>query len=268
MKRLAFLLICVYLFSIFFRQNVYGEEKTFDGSFTRLSGQVKVRRANSTEWDNAEENMPVYSADQIRTGANSEAEITFDEGTIIRLEENSYIIINEAVLEEKTKLKRLVVKANKGRVLSNLEKFAHPKSKFEIQGPGGVVAAARGTEFLVEISPDEKVEVAVFGGVVGVKNEKIYPGKEIFVNEEKETVVEPGKEPFAPRNLTEKFLKYREEKIKNFHERVAKNRQGMAELRRRRMEWIEKKKTKRLERIKERKRQMEMRLDEKRKRKK
>ncbi|GEM_PF-1518747 len=245
--------------------SVYAEEKSFEGSFTRIVGEVKIKNASSTEWVSAEENMLVSRGDRIKTETGSEAEITFDEGTIIRLEPESSITINESILEEKTQLKKLVVKVNNGRVLSNLEKFTHPKSKFEIQGPGGIVAAVRGTEFVFEVSKDETVEVAVFGGMVGVKNEKISAEKEIFVSEEKETVVKPDKEPLEPRNLTEKFLKYRAEKIKAFHQRVAENRKRIDQIRQKRMEWIEKKKTKRMEKIEERKRKIDLRLEEKRK---
>lgn len=272
MKRILLILAVIGVFLSSAVNSVYSEEKTsgvnrsgshLEGSFTMVSGRVKVRRGNLSEWVNAEENMPVSLADQIKIGAKSEAEITFDEGTIIRLEPESFIVINESILEEKTQLKKLVIKVNNGRVLSNLEKFVHPKSKFQIQGPGGVVVAVRGTEFVVEVSKDETVEVAVFGGLVSVKNEKVSPEKEIFVSEEKETIVRPGKEPIEPRNLTEKFLKYREEKIKNFHQRVAENRRRIDQIRQKRMEWIEKRKAERIEKIEERKRKIELKLEEK-----
>lgn len=245
--------------------SVYGEEKSFEGSFTRLVGEVKIKKASSAKWVNAEENMPVYRGDRIKTETGSEAEITFDEGTIIRLEPESSITINESTLEEKSNLRKLVVKVNNGRVLSNLEKFIHPNSKFEMQGPGGIVAAVRGTEFVFEVSKDETVEIAVFGGMVGVKNEKISAEKEILVSKEKETIVKPDKEPLEPRNLTEKFLKYRAEKIKAFHERVAENRRRLDQIRQKRMEWVEKRKAERMERIEERKREIELKLQEKRK---
>jgi len=263
MKKILLILVVISVFLSSAANYVYGEEKTLEGSFTRIIGQVKIRRENSLEWINAEENMPIYPLDQIKIGTKSEAEITFDEGTIIRLEEESFLIINEVILEEKTQFKKFVLKINNGQVLSNLEKFIHPKSKFEIQGPGGVVVAARGTEFLVEVSKDKKVEIAVFGGMVGVKNEKVSPEKEILVPEEKETIVELSKEPLRPRNLTEKFLRYRAEKIHNFRQRIIQNRRRINELRKRKREWLERKKLRRLERIEEKKRKIELELQEK-----
>ncbi len=238
-----------------------------EGSFTRVIGQIKIRKANTAEWANAEENMPVSLSEQIRSGMKSEAEITFDEGTIVRLEPESFLSINESTFEETTQLKKLVVIANKGRVAANLEKFVHPKSKFEIKGPGGVVAAVRGTEFVFDVSQNETVELAVFGGAVSVRNEKVVRGREFLVPQEKETVVKPGEEPLAPRDLTEKYLKYREEKIRAFHERVTENRRRREEIRQRRELWLEKKKMQRREKIEDRKKQIEQRLEEKRKKK-
>ncbi|HCJ67407.1 MAG TPA: hypothetical protein DHV62_08835, partial [Elusimicrobia bacterium] len=254
MKKLLFFVL---IFSLIVIHNLSFVVNTcfasgLEGSFTRVIGQIKIRKANSSEWTNAEENMPVSLSDQIRSGAKSEAEITFDEGTIIRLEPESFVSISESTFEEKTQLKKLIIKANNGRVATNLEKFVHPKSKFEIQGPGGVVAAVRGTEFVFDISQDETVELAVFGGAVSVRNEKVAPEKEFLIPQEKETVVKPGKEPLAPRNLTEKFLKYREEKIKAFHERVAENRKRRDEIRQRRMLWLEQRKIQRKERMENR----------------
>ncbi len=242
---------------------ISAEEKSLEGTFTHLIGEVKVKSTNSNEWVNAEQNMPVYRGDKIRTGTNSEAEITFDEGTVIRLEAKSFLIIEETVFEEKTKVNKFIIRAESGRILSNLEKSVKAKSKFEIRGPGGTVAATRGTEFVFEVAEDKSVQVAVFGGKVGVKNEQVAPGKEILVEQEKETLIKLGSEPERPRALTEKMLKYREEKVLAFRKRVEANRMKLEEVRKRKLEWIEKKKLKRSEDIEMRKKIREEKLRKK-----
>jgi len=227
---------------------ISAEEKSLEGTFTHLIGEVKVKSTNSNEWVNAEQNMPVYRGDKIRTGTNSEAEITFDEGTVIRLEAKSFLIIEETVFEEKTKVNKFIIRAESGRILSNLEKS---------------VKATRGTEFVFEVAEDKSVQVAVFGGKVGVKNEQVAPGKEILVEQEKETLIKLGSEPERPRALTEKMLKYREEKVLAFRKRVEANRMKLEEVRKRKLEWIEKKKLKRSEDIEMRKKIREEKLRKK-----
>ena len=60
-----------------------------------LKGSIKVKRAKSTEWIDAIENMPIGLNDKISSGENSFATLVFEGAELIRVDEKSLIAVTD-----------------------------------------------------------------------------------------------------------------------------------------------------------------------------
>lgn len=117
----------------------------------------------------AEIDMPVYANTEIRTGEESSCEIELEDGTVIKVGENSDFIVNEILksITEKPK-KRSLFSLLKGKVRSIVSKLKGKDSSFEINTPNGV-ASVRGTDFGVIFNEQTgKSDILVFKGLVAL----------------------------------------------------------------------------------------------------
>jgi len=72
------------------------------GEFFSLEGRVQLQRAGSSEWDNAQQRMPVFNGDFIRTGRDGSAEILFTDGSLYRIAPNSLLEIQHKTESDNT----------------------------------------------------------------------------------------------------------------------------------------------------------------------
>ncbi|HPI03042.1 MAG TPA: FecR family protein [Candidatus Goldiibacteriota bacterium] len=159
-------------------------------------GEAYVVNPGSKERVNASINMPIYEGASLKTLSDSYIEITFDNATMVRLESNTSLTLNELKRENSAKT---VFNLLKGRMLAVVDKLRGTDSTFEIHTKMAV-AAVKGTELAVEAGDN--------GSFLGV-NEGVV---EFFSSGNKEKVlVEKGKEsklktgssrPDAPSALT------------------------------------------------------------------
>ncbi len=215
------------------------------GSVVKMKGKVYYQPKGENLWLPAEVNSPVYPGDKVKTGENSDCEIVFDDGTALRVETNSQVTLNSIMADDTLNLKRFDVGVEVGRVLSNLEKFARPESKFEMRTPS-VVVGVRGTKFTADIIKDRTTTVAVFEGTVIVAP-LTAPGEEalgINLGEGKQTIVKPGEEPSIIVDLSKEFLDYKTRVVPVFDESVALTRREIDKIILQRAEWVKKKKEK------------------------
>jgi len=63
------------------------------GEFFSLEGRVQLQRAGTSEWDNAQQRMPVFNGDYVRSGRDGSAEILFTDGSLYRISPNSLLEI-------------------------------------------------------------------------------------------------------------------------------------------------------------------------------
>jgi hypothetical protein len=63
------------------------------GEFFSLEGRVQLQRAGQPEWDNAQQRMPVFNGDFVRSGRDGSAEILFTDGSLYRIAPNSLLEI-------------------------------------------------------------------------------------------------------------------------------------------------------------------------------
>jgi hypothetical protein len=64
-------------------------------SFTQFDGTVRVKKANSNLWVNADYKLPLEKGDVVQTGADGIAQIVFADGTNYSLKQDSLIVIEE-----------------------------------------------------------------------------------------------------------------------------------------------------------------------------
>jgi tetratricopeptide (TPR) repeat protein len=219
--------------------------KALAGTLMRVKGEIYVQAKKENIWIRAEVNAPVYPLDRIKTGKDSECEVIFDDGTALRIEANSQVVLESVVADDTHNLKRFDIGVEAGRILSNLEKFVRPESKFDIRTPACIVAV-RGTEFATEVAKDKTTEIAVFKGAVVVAG-LLAPGGEalgVSVEKDKQTVVKPGEEPVNPFDLSKKFIDYKTGVVLVFEESVSSSRKELDKICLQRAEWIKKKQEK------------------------
>ncbi len=164
---LAMFIICMAL-GPFTSQPVHGaEEVAFSATLTDFLGDVSVQKPEEEVWLPVEKNMPLEEGDLLRTGSGAFAEILIDDGSLLKVEENTEIALDELSADSETKRIESTIFLKIGRLLSNIVRFTYPGSRFDIETPT-MVAGVRGTEFVVETADSEKTDVGVFEGEVAV----------------------------------------------------------------------------------------------------
>ncbi|MDZ7343770.1 MAG: FecR family protein [candidate division KSB1 bacterium] len=126
-------------------------------------GEVTIHRANDATWISAKLKMPVAQGDQIKTAAESRCEVKLNDGSIIRIGENSLFDFEHANLSKGAK--QIDASLKRGRFWANVIKLLGGQDKFEVKSPTAV-CAIRGTIYRMEV--DSTTRVAVYDGEVDI----------------------------------------------------------------------------------------------------
>jgi len=117
-------------------------------ALTNVSGEVLVSRAGQ-EFAPAHQGDVVFAGDTIRTSASAVAEITYFEGSSVRLEENTELVIT--ALESASDGGTIVTMAQAmGRTWHVVTKLLAGSSRYEVKTPT-TTASVRGTIFSVDV---------------------------------------------------------------------------------------------------------------------
>ncbi len=103
--------------------------------FLDLNGSVKVRKAGTYEWANANMGMALTRDDTIRTTGGSSARIRLFDGTEYLLKPESILVIEEAYEDPDTKAKHVSVKLDSGQVSLNTPRQEVPGSRSNLTTP-------------------------------------------------------------------------------------------------------------------------------------
>jgi hypothetical protein len=126
-------------------------------------GSVLMVQKGKAEPVTLEEEEEVQEGDEIITRENSQATLSLDENTLIRLGPDSDLRLSTLKPNESNGfISRLELVG--GRILSEVEDLATSHSTFEIES-GGVVCGVRGTEFEVQ-KQGQEVHTSTFKGRV------------------------------------------------------------------------------------------------------
>lgn len=131
------------------------------GTVTFMIGDVFVSHDKAT-WVNADFDMNIYEGDQIRTEAESRCEITLEDGTIVRMDENSFQQFEKCIISKTAKEVSLFLFS--GKIWLNARKILAKSDSFKVR-TNKAVCAIRGTKFRVD-TDDEQTRISVHKGVV------------------------------------------------------------------------------------------------------
>ncbi len=145
------------------------------------SGNIQIKHDGGS-WISAQNGMDLYQSDSIKTGVDASASIVFFKSSIIRLDSNTEVSLQEIIQnDDGTNVK---IKQDAGRTWSTVAKISGIDN-YDVQTPTAV-ASVRGTAFDVHIKSDGRTDVGVGRGIVNVskiKNGEILGTIEVKKNE-------------------------------------------------------------------------------------
>jgi len=166
----------------------------WDARVKRISGDVRVKEAGSEEWSALEGEMPLNSADTLKT-ADGVAEIYLDDKGAVILGRNTEIELSSLAKSE------TVFSMKLGNLAAKIQHFLNEKFKMQVRTPSAV-CAIRGTEFAVEYSQLGKdTGVAVFDEgrlAVSPLDDKEQTQNEYVLEKNTELTFTPAQKRFRP----------------------------------------------------------------------
>lgn len=172
---------------------------------TYIEGKVEVQKSGEN-WKEATVGIQLGKDDKLRTGEESLAEVKLDDGSLVKLGEETTISI--IALEEVGPTKEKVSLFNLifGEIKAKILKIFGKEAKFEVQTPA-CIAGVRGTEFSICAEENEAADVETYEGNIVVEgiNERGERGAPLEVKPNFSTRVEKGKAPLP----VEKIEAYR-----------------------------------------------------------
>jgi hypothetical protein len=154
-----------------------------------IDGKVWVQKKGGLDWVLGEEGMTLDVKDKIKTDAGSSATIVFFEGSVIELQGETEIGIDQlGVLSGDSTI--IKVKQDIGTTISRVKKLIDPESIYEIETIAAVVGV-RGTTMKVSVADDGVTVVENIEGLVSV----VAQGQEVAISEGERSTIIPGEAP-------------------------------------------------------------------------
>ena len=127
------------------------------------SGTVQIKHAGGS-WVSAQNSMLLYQSDSVKTGDNTSASIVLFKSSIIRLDSNTEVTIQEILQQAgETSVK---IKQDIGRTWNTVSKMSGIDN-YEVQTPTAV-ASVRGTSLDVNVHANGTTIISVIKGIVNV----------------------------------------------------------------------------------------------------
>jgi len=133
---------------------------------TFVKGDVDASSDGAT-WTHVKRNGEVKPGSTLKTGDNSRAELTFPDGSIVRLGPASQLKVEAAAYDGKTKEVKVEATVVAGQAWAKVAKLVDDQAKFQVK-TANAVAGVRGTVFRVNVDRDEATVVKVYNGAVAV----------------------------------------------------------------------------------------------------
>ena len=136
------------------------------GKVTFPLGNVLLLGKGDTRFRKATFNMPIKNGDKIETKKQSRCELTYDDGSVVRIDEQSIYTVEKALVSEEKK--EVESKLSIGKLWANLKKLIRGKDSWKLKSPAAVVAV-RGTIYRMNAGADSSTQVLVYQGQVDVQ---------------------------------------------------------------------------------------------------
>jgi hypothetical protein len=191
-KTLRHFLLGLLLSSIFLTSLIgcTGSKAATPAFISFIEGTIEMKKPSAVDWVAAKIKDSLAENDIVRTGANSNAAITFFDGSVITLEANTRIEIKQLTSSKPTSIR---LKQEIGETVSTIEKLIDSASRYEIETPVAV-AGVRGSQMRVTVAKDGTTEVQNLEGKISVTAQ----GVEVAIPVGNTSKVQPGQPPGAP----------------------------------------------------------------------
>ena len=133
-----------------------------------LSGQVEWLQSGTSAWKAAQISQKLSTGDKVRTGNNGSTTLKLAEGSTVRLESSSELLIQTLSQDPKTKNYQYFFGISRGKLAATVSPVT-AGSKVQFQTPLATVEVpAEGADPAINISinPDGSVAVSTSGGIV------------------------------------------------------------------------------------------------------
>lgn len=162
------------------------DEPKKSGQVTFITGDVFISKPGKSGKDEKPLNLGQFInySDQIRTGEQSSVEIQMKLHGLIRVSENTIFKLQELQNDKKVEIQ--IEKGKAGLFIDKLEK----DKEILVRTPT-IIAAVRGTKFLVTSDESQKSKIALFDGAIAMKGKN----KEIVLDKPGEMILKKGQEP-------------------------------------------------------------------------
>jgi hypothetical protein len=130
-------------------------------------GTVEIKHEGGS-WIPAESGTLLLESDYVKTGSNTYASIVLFESSIIRLDSNTEVVLQE-IIEEAGKTS-ITLQQETGRTWNTIQKISGIDN-YDVQTPT-TVASVRGTTFDVNVTTNGTTDVIVINGTVIVSSTK------------------------------------------------------------------------------------------------
>jgi len=179
------------------------------GKVVSLEGTVEIGRAGS--FAAAASGGVVQTGDTIRTGKPGRARILFIDESVLNVGDNSTLVIDQTVFDPNKGTANTLIHLLGGKVRALVsEYYTGGTASYQIETTTAV-SGVRGTEFVMTYDEKTKTsEVLGAGGTVAVNSTMDRKKRGVLIHTNEITVVEKGKFPTAPRQITTDDEHYRE----------------------------------------------------------
>ena len=156
---------------------VSGDQKK--AKFVNLEGRVQVKRVNSVQWVDATLSMSLDKGDLVQTGSDSDARVTFADGTIYLVKPDTLVTVEENSTDS-SRPTSVAVRINTGAVDLATVNLSSPDSKASVRSEDTTTQLHSNSRAAVKFDPEKKEsEVVVSAGSAQVQRgeEKIDIGQ-------------------------------------------------------------------------------------------
>ena len=126
-----------------------------------IQGNVFVRKQGISKFQPAALGQVLTILDEVITDSTGRAEITFDNGSQVKLNPSSDLVIEEQSWETGNKKAQIGLNLISGKAYAKISKLGDKKESFFLSTPTAV-AGTRGTEFVMESKPDRIALLSVW----------------------------------------------------------------------------------------------------------
>lgn len=160
-----------------------------------LGGNVELRGLTSDTWLRGNDGTSLAVGTSVKTGTDSNALLTFFDGSTTKLEPETIVEIQQADSTDEQPV-RVVLKQWLGVTWNNVEKTGNGDSRYVVETPSASVSV-RGTSFAIEVDETGLTEVTATEGLVSVAAE----GTEVQLSANQQAQVMVGSAPSLPKMM-------------------------------------------------------------------